>query len=615
MDIHYQRVEQIRALMQSKGWDAVVVTGSDPHSSEYPARRWKQVEWITGFSGEAGDLVITADHAGLWTDSRYFIHARNVLPAAGVDLHPTRVVDQVPISRWLALQAAQRDPSLPEYVVAVDGMSQSADSVAEMEEAFAQVDADFRIVDASDFIDDMWTDRPSYPQSPVITLGDDLTGQSRSSKIEWLRGFLLDNRCDSILLSSLDEIAWVLNVRGSDIEYNPYVMSYLLVTMDEVSWFVRKNSAAPQHEDTVASASELRREGIRILPYDDVAIAVSGMFDDGYIHALYCDTSSLNYHVYSALALNIPPSAIHAGASPVPLRKAVKNQTEISGMRDAHLEDGLAMENFLYWVEKQVEYGDIVTEWDAACFLGDLRKQIPGYRGDSFETISAYGPGAALPHYVTPRGDDAPLLEGHGLYLCDSGGQYLYGTTDITRTIPLGECTPLEKEDYTLVLMGHINLAMAVFPYGTAGCQIDALARYSLWNTKRNFGHGTGHGVGFYLGVHEGPQDIRQNFNPQPLLPGMITSDEPGIYREGLHGVRHESLLLTVDEGENDFGHWLGFETLTLCHIDTSVIVKSLMSEAQIKWLNAYNRRVFESLSPRLSPEVAKWLSEKTRPI
>jgi len=256
----------------------------------------------------------------------------------------------------------------------------------------------------------------------------------------------------------------------------------------------------------------------------------------------------------------------------------------------------------------------VITERTSATKLGALRASLPDYLGDSFETISAYGPGAALPHYVTPL-RDAPELEAKGLYLCDSGGQFSCGTTDITRTVPLGPCTALEREDYTLVLKGHIDLAMAVFPEGTAGCQIDALARNPLWSRKRNFGHGTGHGVGFYLGVHEGPQDIRQNFNAQPLVPGMITSDEPGIYREGQFGVRHENLLLCVEAGRNDFGRWLEFEPLTLCHFDTSILVRELLTEAEIDWLNAYHERVYRTLAPELPTEVARWLRDKTAAI
>ncbi|MBQ2107343.1 MAG: M24 family metallopeptidase, partial [Bacteroidales bacterium] len=302
------------------------------------------------------------------------------------------------------------------------------------------------------------------------------------------------------------------------------------------------------------------------------------------------------------------------GTTPVALAKAVKNPFEIEGMKSAHIRDGVAMVRFLHWLEKSVQAERRVSEWDAAVKLGEFRSEVSGYQGDSFETISAYGPGAALPHYVTPRGD-APLLEAHGLYLCDSGGQYLDGTTDITRTVPLGDLTPLEREDYTLVLKGHIDLAMALFPEGTPGCRIDALAREPLWRFKRNFGHGTGHGVGSFLGVHEGPQDVRQNLNPQPLVSGMVISDEPGIYREGQHGVRHENLLLCVPKGENEFGRWLGFEPLTLCPFDTAGLDLSLLDRAEKEWLDEYHALVYETLSPLLDDDLARWLQQKCRKI
>jgi Xaa-Pro aminopeptidase len=283
-------------------------------------------------------------------------------------------------------------------------------------------------------------------------------------------------------------------------------------------------------------------------------------------------------------------------------------------MRDVHVQDGLAMERFLYWLERSVDAGREITEWDAAVKLGQLRADLPGYRGDSFETISAWGPGAALPHYITPHAY-APVIREGGLYLCDSGGQYDRGTTDITRTVPVGRISALEREDYTLVLKGHIDLAMAVFPEGTHGCRLDALAREPLWRSKRNFGHGTGHGVGWFLGVHEGPLDVRQNLNPTVLQPGMILSDEPGIYREGRHGVRHENLLLVVEAGQNDFGRWLAFETLTLCHFETDALELSLLDRSEIEWLNAYHERVYRTLSPQLPREIADWLREKTRAV
>ena len=616
-NVYYERVEALRALMRERGWDAVVVSGSDPHSSEYPAPRWKQVEWLSGFTGEAGDIVVTASHAGLWTDTRYFIQAVRQLEGSGIVLHKTRVPEQVLIPEWLAGESlGGRDRCV---VVAIDGLCQGVSAIAGLKAAFAAAgrvegspDEDgFRIVSVPDMLETLWEDRPPVPQTPIITLGADLAGEDRRSRIEWLRGRAAAAGCDAALLTALDEIAWLLNVRGSDIEYNPLVISYLLVTRDGVEWFVRKGGHPD--EDTLDTFRELKDDGIDILLYDDIAFTLTAEMGDT-VERLAVDPSTLNYNLYNILITNSSEGSVVEWDSPVALRKAVKNEVEIEGMRDIHVEDGVAMERFLFWLETVVNSGGTVTEWDAARKLGELRAEIPGYRGDSFETISAYGEGAALPHYITPR-VDAPVLEPHGLYLVDSGGQYMNGTTDITRTVPLGPCTMLAKEDYTLVLKGHIDLAMAVFPRGTAGCQLDALARSPLWRARRNFGHGTGHGVGFFLGVHEGPQDIRQNFNRTPILPGMITSDEPGIYREGIHGVRHENLILCVEDGCNAFGDFLRFETLTLCHFDTSAIIIDLLERDEIEWLNAYNARVCRTLSPLLPPEEAEWLARKCRAI
>ena len=617
-NVYHGRVEALRALMRERGWDAVVISGSDPHSSEYPAPRWKQVEWISGFTGEAGDVVVTASHAGLWTDTRYFIQAVRQLEGSGIVLHKTRVPDQVLIPEWLASDALAGKERC--VVVAVDGLCQGVSAVGELKEAFAAAgrtegspDEDgFRIVSVPDMLEDLWEGRPPIPQTPIITLGADLAGEDRRSRIGWLRGEAVGAGCDAVLVTALDEIAWLLNVRGSDIEYNPLVISYLLVTRDSAEWFVKKGG--PSDSDTRDSFRELIDDGVAVYPYDDVSVALVGEMEDGLVDRLAVDPSTLNYNLYNILKTNSIEGSVVEWESPVAFRKAVKNPVEIEGMRDIHVEDGAAMERFLYWLEKSVHGGSVVDEWDAACKLGALRAEISGYRGDSFETLSAYGEGAALPHYITPR-SGAPVLEPRGLYLVDSGGQYMNGTTDITRTVPLGPCTMLEKEDYTLVLKGHIALAMAVFPRGTAGCQLDALARSPLWRTRRNFGHGTGHGVGFFLGVHEGPQDIRQNFNRTPLLPGMITSDEPGIYREGMHGVRHENLVLCVEDGSSDFGDWLRFETLTLCHFDTSAIIVDLLDRDEIEWLNAYNARVCSALSPLLPPEEAEWLAHKCRAI
>ena len=578
MNLYFGRIKALRALMAREGWDAVVLTGSDPHASEYPAPRWKQVEWLTGFTGEAGDVVVTADHSGHWTDTRYFIQAGRQLPGTGVELHKTRVPEQVLIPQWLGRQfsAGAR--------IAVDGLCMTAGMAKEIREA-----SGCEILSVPDLLSSLWEDRPSIPSTPVEVLSAGQVGASREEKIARLREWMGAVGCDGMLLTALDEIAWLLNVRGRDIEYNPYVISSLLVTPGGVKWFAgREDVALP---------------GVEMFPYDAVRDALKG-----FRGRVCADPSTLNLALLEA----IPEPILRP--SPVPLWKAVKNEVEIAAMRKAHLADGLACERFLYWLEKEIAEGHTVTEWMAACRLGELRAQIPGYRGDSFETISAYGEGAALPHYVTPRGGGA-CLQPRGLYLVDSGGQYLTGTTDITRTVALGPCSELERDDYTRVLQGHIALSAAVFPKGTAGCQIDALAREPLWKVRRNFGHGTGHGVGFYLGVHEGPQDIRQNFNSQPLLPGMVVSDEPGIYREGLHGVRHENLLLCVPDGDSEFGSFLRFEPLTLCHFDTAPLERSLLTESERASLNAYHARVYDTLSPLLEPEIAAWLREKTLPV
>lgn len=589
--------------MRDNGWDAVVIGGSDPHASEYPAPRWQQVKWLSGFTGEAGDLVVTHDHAGLWTDSRYFIQALEQLEGTGVELHKTRLPDSVSIPDWLASNGVK--------VVAVDGLCQSMSAAEELVEAIGEGG---RLSDVPDMLDAMWEDRPSVPVSPVTTLDVECFGGiPRAEKISWIRKWMLLHGIDRVLLSSLDEIAWMLNVRGSDIEYNPLVISYLLISQDYVKWFVRK-SMVDMDPDTEDSFNELVADGVDIEDYEAVFFALSDFSGETTRVRLFADPSTLNHHVATYIKDSYPEDCVIYGTSPVILEKSVKTSSEIENLRQTYIDDGVAMEKFLYWLDYEVASGREVTEWEASEKLTAFRAEIPGYRGNSFENISAYGPGAALPHYSTPR-EGSAVIRPHGLYLVDSGGQYLTGTTDITRTVPMGACTDLEKEDYTLVLKGMIDLSMAVFPRGTAGCQIDALARMPLWKAKRNFGHGTGHGVGYYLCVHEGPQSIRYQYNPQPLLPGMVTSNEPGLYREGMHGIRHENIVLCREAGTSQFGEWLEFETLTCCHIDTSAVVPELLGPEAIAWLNAYNARVYATLAPYLPSDVASWLMERTREI
>lgn len=596
-----ERIDALRGLMERNGWDAVVVSGSDPHSSEYPAPRWQQVKFLSGFTGEAGDLVVTRDHAGLWTDSRYFIQALSQLEGTGVELHKTRVPGAVGIPEWLSDKAK---------TVAVDGLCWNVAAVREIADALGDGGL---VVDVPDMLEELWTSRPQIPMTPITTLDvDTFGGTSREEKISWLRKWMLLEGVDRVLLSSLDEIAWMLNVRGSDIEYNPLVISYLLVSQDSVRWFVRK--ALTDDPDTLDSFSELEMDEVAVDDYDAVFFGLSDFTDEQAPVTIFVDPSTLNHHIYSYIRDSYPADRIVCGTSPVILQKSVKTPSEIENLRQTYIDDGVAMECFLHWLEDEVATGREVDEWEASEKLTQFRSQIPGYRGNSFENISAYGPGAALPHYSTPK-EGSAVIRPFGLYLVDSGGQYLTGTTDITRTVPMGDCTDLEREDYTLVLKGMIDLSMAVFPRGTAGCQIDSIARMPLWKKMRNFGHGTGHGIGYYLCVHEGPQSIRYQYNPQPLLPGMVTSNEPGLYREGMHGVRHENIVLCKEAGMSEFGDWLEFETLTCCHFDTSAVVPELLGPEALDWLNEYNDRVYRTLAPLLPPRTAAWLREKTMSI
>ena len=600
-NIFSERIDALRAMMDRNGWDAVVVSGSDPHSSEYPAPRWQQVNFLSGFTGEAGDLVITRDHAGLWTDSRYFIQALTQLEGTGVELHKTRIPGAVSIPEWLSDKAK---------TVAIDGLCWNVDAVKEIADALGEGGL---TVDVPDMLEELWESRPQIPMTPITTLDTDTFGGTpRAEKISWLRKWMLLEGVDRVLLTSLDEIAWMLNVRGNDIEYNPLVISYLLVSQDSVRWFVRKGMT--DDPDTLDSFAELEMDDVVIDDYDAVFFGLSDFTEEQSPVKLFVDPSTLNHHLYSYIQDSYPAERIVCGTSPVILQKSVKTSSEIENLRQTHVDDGVAMECFLHWLETEVASGREVDEWEASEKLTWFRSQIPGYRGNSFENISAYGPGAALPHYSTPK-EGSAVIRPFGLYLVDSGGQYLTGTTDITRTIPMGECTDLEREDYTLVLKGMIDLSMAVFPRGTAGCQIDSIARMPLWKKMRNFGHGTGHGVGYYLCVHEGPQSIRYQYNPQPLLPGMVTSNEPALYREGMHGVRHENIILCREAGMSEFGDWLDFETLTCCHFDTSAVIPELLGPEALDWLNENNDWVYRTLAPLLHSETASWLREKTMPI
>lgn len=588
MNTYAERIGLLRDYMRSKHIDAVILYGIDPHCSEYVADRWKQIEWLTGFTGEAAEVVVTTRHAGLWTDSRYFIQANSQLEGTGVELHKTRIPGAVSPEEWLS-------ENLPENsTVGIDSLCTTVSRMRDL-------DKRFNVEALPDFMDKLWTDRPAVPNTPVFYVS---AGEESSDKIESLREFIRENGCNYMLLTALDEIAWVLNMRASDIDYNPLVISYLLIGQKDVKWFVIKGDL------TEESASELEfletNSGVQILPYYEIAETLNELSRDSVV---FIDENTLNADVSEAINCRIL-----TGTSPVILRKAQKNAFEIRSMRECHINDGVAMENFLYWLESRIREGNIPSEREAADKLQSLRSEIEDYMGDSFECISACGENAALPHYITPQENGTPM-HSFGLYLNDSGGQYLSGTTDITRTIPLGNCSEAERKAYTLVLKAHIDLANAVFPTGTPGCRVDAAARLPLWRNLYDFGHGTGHGVGFFSGVHEGPTQIRQNLSDAPLLNGMILSNEPGIYKEGHFGIRLENLYLVEDAGSSEFGTFSKFSPLTVCHFDTSIILRDLLDPWEIDWLNNYNQSVYNTLCDYLEPDVRLWLEEKTKNI
>lgn len=583
--------------MAEWGWDAAVTVGEDPHNSEYTPKRWCQREFISGFTGSAGVVVVSKDHAGLWTDSRYWIQAARELEGSGIELHKMVSVEDKDWIKWIA----QNVPSGGK--VGIDGLCMSMGEALQLEKAIAGKGAS--VVSRPDYLEALWPDRPLLPQGKVWLHEDKYAGRSCAEKLEWLRGELEGLGCSYMFLNCLDQIAWLLNIRSNDVEYCPFVISFALVGPDSVDLF------ADVSKFDAETLSYLKCADISVHPYGEVGEYIKSFKTKGKI---LIDSGSLNYETGKAIADSFGKENIVEGSSPVELAKAIKNEIEIEGFRKAYVQDGIVQTRFFKWLEEQVASGERIKESDASDKLHELRAAMPDFLDESFETISAYGKNAALPHYSTVRGQDA-VLEPRGLYLNDSGAHYKYGTTDITRTVPLGPLTELEREDYTLDMMAMIDLAMAIFPEGTPGCRIDAIARRPLWNAMRNFGHGTGHGVGNVLSVHEGPQSIRQNLKDQPLMSGMITSDEPGIYREGYHGIRHENMILCTAKGENEFGRWMGFETLTRTYLDTAPLIISIMDRHEIDWLNNFNRTVLQEVGPYLSDDDREWLKNKTRPI
>ena len=584
---------QLRQLMQTEGWDAVVISGTDPHSSEYLPKRWQVRQYVSGFTGSAGTVVVTADHAGLWTDSRYFIQAAAQLEGTGIELHKMGMPEVADYPEWMAANLAEK------ATVCVDGLCMPLATVEQMKALFAS--KGINIVSRPDFIDALWNERPALPDAPAFELGLEYTGRSRADKLRWLREAMATKGCGSILLNSLDEIAWMLNVRSGDIAHTPVVIAYLWVSGQRAVLYTTESKF-----DTALTAA-LAADGVELASYGSVVESIATWPTDA---AIYIDGAMLNYALYEKVTEHFGAAVVNA-TSPVKLEKALKNETEIQGFREAYRKDGIVQTRFFRWLEEALAQGERITEIDAANKLISMRKEMEGYLDESFAPISAYGENAALPHYsATP--DKCSVLEPRGLYLLDSGAHYLDGTTDITRTIPLGPLTEDEAFDYTCVLQGMIALSMASFPRGTRGCHLDVLARMPLWKYNRNYGHGTGHGVGHVLCVHEGPQGMRQNLLDQPILPGMVTSCEPGMYCEGQYGIRHENMLLCYEDEVNEFGDWLAFMTLTNTYIDTTPLVEELLTEDEKMFIDCFNTSVYESLVPDLTPEEAAWLKTKT---
>lgn len=583
------RIQALRALFSREGIQAFIIPSTDPHLSEYVAPHWKSREWISGFTGSAGTVVVTTGKAGLWTDSRYFLQAAQQLEGTEIELYKEMLPETPSISTFLCTQLSPGD------AVGIDGKMFSAEEVERMQAELQKCRIEIKNI--PDPMRELWADRPPMPEAPAFIHETKYSGKSSVEKISIIREELKKCNARALFISALDEIAWTLNLRGNDVHCNPVIVSYLLIEEQDIHYFIQ-----PQ-KITLEVAEYLKSTGISLHPYEEVETYLKQIR----VESLLINPAKTNYAVYSAVS---PDCKIIHGVSPVTLLKAIRNEQEIAGIHAAMQRDGVALVKFLKWLEEAVPAGK-ETEISVDKKLHGFRAEQDLYMGESFDTIAGYKEHGAIVHYEATPETDVPLKP-EGFLLLDSGAQYLDGTTDITRTIALGELTEEEKTDYTLILKGHIALAMAKFPAGTRGAQLDVLARMPIWQRGMNFLHGTGHGVGHFLNVHEGPQSIRMNENPVTLQLGMLTSNEPGVYKAGSHGVRTENLVLVVPAGEGMFGNYLQFETVTLCPICKKGIIKELLTNEEIEWLNGYHQTVYEKLSPSLNKEEQAWLKEAT---
>ena len=587
-----ERIHALRMTFRPNNIKAFIIPSTDPHLSEYVAPYWMSREWISGFTGSAGTAVILMDKAGLWTDSRYFLQAEKELEGSGITLYKEMLPETPSITKFLCQNLK------PGESVSIDGKMFSVQQVEQMKEDLAPYQLQVNLF--GDPLKNIWKDRPSMPDAPAFIYDVKYAGKSCGEKVAAIRTELKKKGIFALFLSSLDEIAWTLNLRGSDVHCNPVIVSYLLVTQDEVVYFISPEKITQEVN------KYLQEQQVSLRKYDEAESFLNSFTGEN----ILIDPKKTNYAIYSAIN---PACKVVRGESPVTLLKAIRNEQEIAGIHHAMQRDGVALVKFLKWLEASVLSGK-ETELRVDRKLHEFRAAQPLYMGESFDTIAGYKEHGAIVHYSATKESDV-TLQSKGFLLLDSGAQYLDGTTDITRTIALGELTEEEKTDYTLILKGHIALAMAKFPAGTRGAQLDVLARMPIWSHGMNFLHGTGHGVGHFLSVHEGPQSIRMNENPIVLQPGMVTSNEPGVYKAGSHGIRTENLTLVCKDKEGMFGEYFKFETITLCPICKKGIIKEMLTAEEVKWFNDYHQTVYKKLSPSLNEEEKKWLLEATKAI
>lgn len=590
---HLEKLAALRSLMRQNRIDAYIIPAADPHISEYLPDHYQCIAWASGFTGSAGTLVITLDFAGLWTDSRYFVQATEQLSGSGYELVKLIVQTAPEYADWLAEQLPQGS------VVAFDGRL-AALLLARLVKEKLQP-AGIAVKGDIDLLTLLWENRPELPVAPAFLLDETMTGVSTAMKLQQLREEMRKSRAGAHFISSLDDLAWLFNIRGNDVACNPVVLGFALITDSDATLFINPEKLADKDK------ASLKQAGVTVADYVDAENRLEQL-EDG--TTLLLDPKRTCFAYYAHIPRNV---IIFEKTNPTTYFKAVKNAVEIAHTHETMIKDGVALTKFFKWLEETVGQ-ETITEISLAEKLREFRAEQHHFVGESFDTIAGYQAHGALPHYKAGLDSNSELRQ-DGLLLVDSGGQYLTGTTDVTRVISLGNATDAERMDYTLVLKGMIEGSTVAFPKGTRGYQIDAITRKPLWDWLRNYGHGTGHGVGFFLNVHEGPHTFNTAAVDVPVEAGMITSIEPGLYREGAYGIRIENLVLSVDHQNTPFGAFIAFETLTLCYIDTTLIDQSLLDAKHIDWLDAYHAQVYAELAPHLEGDVRRWLGEKTKAI